>query len=144
MAEAAAIDPNRPTRIVVVGYIACAVGVALFLENVFERLFDAVHINDTSLIGDAWRLSSLVGYLLAAVIAVVCYLNPRLNALSYEVAVELKKVSWPSMEDTRTNTIAVILFSVVAASILGIFDVVSSKIMTQWIPDALSWLTRHV
>ena len=144
MAEAAAIDPNRPTRIVGVAYLLATVCVGVFLENALAKIFDSFRINDPSLIGDAWRVSSLVAYVAAIVIAVVTYLNPRVNALSFEVAVELKKVSWPSAEDTRTNTIAVILFSVVASMILGVFDIMSSKIMTQWIPDALTWLSRHV
>jgi len=143
MAEASAIDPNRPTRVVATGYLLITVCVALFLERVVGVLFNATHINDTALVGD-WTKSSLVGYALAIAIAVGVYMNPRVNALSFEVAQELKKVSWPSREDTQTNTIAVIIFSLVSAGIMGLFDVVSSKVMTTWIPDMLTWLGKHV
>jgi len=94
MAEAAAIDPNRPTQIVVVGYILLAVFVGLFLENAVAKLFDVLRINDASIIGDAWRVSSLLAYALAAAIAIGAYFHPTVNRLSYEVAIELKKVTW--------------------------------------------------
>lgn len=138
-----AIDSKRPTRMVVVGYLLAMVAVGIFFEHLFAAVFAALRWNDANLVGD-WTVSSLIGYVLAIAIAVGCYMHPTVQKLSYEVATELKKCTWPNGEDTRTSTIAVVLFSIISAGILGIFDFVSSKLMTQWIPAALDALTRHV
>jgi preprotein translocase subunit SecE len=42
--------------------------------------------------------------------------------VSLEVALELRRVTWPSLRETRAATIAVIVASLVAAVILGAFD----------------------
>ena len=145
MADVSAIDPKRPTRIVAVAFLLGGACLGLMLEKFFaEDVFRLFRWNDASLIGEDWRVSSLVGYVLAAAITIGCYLNPRINKLAYEVATELKKVTWPSAEDTRASAIAVILFSFISAGIMGAYDFVSSKIMTQWIPQALDAITRHI
>jgi preprotein translocase subunit SecE len=137
-----AIDSKRPTRMVAIGYLILTTAVGLFLEHLMGAIFNALRWNDKPLVGD-WTVSSLLGFVIAIGIAVAVWTNPRLNGLSFEVAQELRKVSWPSMEDTRANTIAVIVFSFAAAGIMGLFDFLSSKIMTSWIPTALDWLTHH-
>jgi preprotein translocase subunit SecE len=143
MSEVTAIDPKRPTRMVVVAYLLCAVAVGLFFQYLFADTFAALRWNDAALVGD-WTLSSLIGAVLAIAIALGCYLHPVTHKLSYEVATELKKTTWPNAQDTRTSTIAVVIFSFASAAILGIFDFVSSKIMTQWLPYALDVISRHV
>jgi preprotein translocase subunit SecE len=143
MADVSAIDTKRPTRMVVVGFLLAAVCAGLVFENLFAEIFAGLRWNDAALVGD-WTISSAIGYVLAAALAVGAYFNPRLNKLAYEVASELKKVTWPSAEDTRTSTIAVVLFSIISAALMGGFDFISSKIMTQWIPSALDALTRHI
>ena len=40
-----------------------------------------------------------------------------------EIAAELRKVSWPNLPETRAATIAVIVASLIAAVLLGLFDV---------------------
>ena len=42
---------------------------------------------------------------------------------SLEIAAELRKVTWPSLAETRAATIAVIVASLIAAVLLGLFDV---------------------
>ena len=143
MSDVAAIDPKRPTRMVVVGYLLAVVAVGLFFQYLFADSFAALRWNDASLVGD-WTLSSLIGAALAVAIGLGCYFHPVTHKLSYEVATELKKTTWPNAEDTRTSTIAVVIFSFASAAILGIFDFVSSKIMTQWLPSALDALSRHI
>ncbi|HEY6105777.1 MAG TPA: preprotein translocase subunit SecE, partial [Anaeromyxobacteraceae bacterium] len=64
------------------------------------------------------------GFGAAAVAGVVAWRTPRLHATSLEVAGELKKVTWPSLRETRAATLAVIAATFVAAAILGMFDYV--------------------
>jgi len=39
-----------------------------------------------------------------------------------EVSAEVRKVSWPSLEDLRKSTIAIILFVIAMGFIIGIID----------------------
>jgi preprotein translocase subunit SecE len=47
---------------------------------------------------------------------------PRTQAVSLEVALELKRVTWPSLRETRASTVAVVVASFIAAIVLGTFD----------------------
>ena len=49
--------------------------------------------------------------------------KPETNNVAQEIASELRKVTWPSLEETRAATIAVIVASLIAAVLLGLFDV---------------------
>ena len=49
--------------------------------------------------------------------------KPESNNVAQEIASELRKVTWPSLEETRAATIAVIVASLIAAVLLGLFDV---------------------
>ena len=68
------------------------------------------------------------GVATAAVLAVLAWRSPRVNAVSMQVAQELERVSWPSMRETRASTVAVVVFTFVAAFLLGIFDLVWSRL----------------
>lgn len=50
-----------------------------------------------------------------------------------EVRLETKKVNWPSREETLRNTILVLVFSIVVAAVLGVFDFVFTNILEKLI-----------
>ena len=60
-------------------------------------------------------------------------MSPRWR-LSLEVANELMRVTWPSWEETRVSTFAVVVASVVAALVLFGIDTLSYKLMVDWLP----------
>jgi len=74
------------------------------------------------LVGD-WTWSTVIGLGSCAAAAVYLWMNPRTHEVSLEIARELRIVSWPSFAETRAATIAVIVASVIAAVLLGLFDV---------------------
>jgi preprotein translocase subunit SecE len=121
-------------------WIGATFCIAIFFEKVIgDLILGALHLSDPTLFFD-WRLSTILGFGLATAIGVGTFLNPRLNGLAEEVANELKKVTWPTRIETGRQTAAVLLFTVVFAGILGLFDGVSSKVMTGWLP----WLIGKV
>jgi preprotein translocase subunit SecE len=81
-----------------------------------------------------WKVSTLIGYLLAVGIAVGAYFHPRTHALSIDVASELMKVTWPTWSETRTSTMAVVVASLVAAVLLFFIDTIAYKLMVEWLP----------
>jgi preprotein translocase subunit SecE len=114
----------EPKRIVAIFFVFAAIFLGIFLERVLALVFSYTRWNDFPVFGDDWTLTTVVGYGIAAVAAVVVWRTPKFNAVALEVAGELKKVTWPSMRETRAATVAVVLFSFAAAALLGLFDYV--------------------
>jgi len=116
---------EQPKRIVAIAYVVAALALGVFLEKVIELVLSYARVNDFAVIGD-WSLSTVLGFGLAAAAAVVVWRIPRTQTVSLEVALELQRVTWPSLRETRAATVAVIVASAVAAAILGVFDMVWS------------------
>jgi preprotein translocase subunit SecE len=125
MDKAAGVDPRR---IVAIFYFFAAIVVGIFLERVLAIAFSYARVSDVSVFGDDWTLTTVIGYAVAAAAAVAAWRTPRVNAVSLQVAQELERVTWPSWRETRASTVAVIIFTFVAAAILGVFDLVWARL----------------
>ena len=123
--KATGIDPKR---LVAIFFVFAALGVGVFLEKVLGLLFSYTRWSDPAILGEDWTLTTVVGYAAAAIAAVAAWRTPRLQTVSLEIAAELKKVTWPSMRETRAATVAVVIATFVAAIILGIFDYFWAKL----------------
>ena len=124
-----------PKRLVVIFFLIAGLIFALFLEHVCGLIWARAGLSDPTVIeGVDWRVSSLVGFLLAAALVVGAYMHPRTHGLSLEVASELMKVTWPSWTETKASTAAVIVASVVAAVLLFFIDTLAYNLMVEWIP----------
>ena len=53
----------------------------------------------------------------------------KIKVFFQEVSVELKKVSWPTRQQTVSATLVVITVSVIVAFFLGIVDIVLARIV---------------
>lgn len=73
-----------------------------------------------------------VAAVVALVVGIMVYKNERVYALANDVAGELKKVTWPTRKETQAATLVVIVTVLIAAAILGTFDLV-------W-----AWLTDRI
>ncbi len=69
-------------------------------------------------------MSMAVGVLLALGTTAYLRLNPRLYGLATECGVELKKTIWPGREETKSNTLVVIVFTFIMGFILWFFDLI--------------------
>jgi preprotein translocase subunit SecE len=118
----------EPSRIVAISFFFAAVVLGIFLEKVLGLVFSYTRWNDAAILGEDWTLTTVVGYALAAAAAVVAFRAPRVRAVSMEIAQELKRVTWPTMRETRAATVAVVVATFVAAAILGVFDLVWAKL----------------
>jgi len=116
---------EQPKRIVGIAYVVAALALGVFLEKVVELVLAYARVNDFAVVGD-WSLSTVLGFGLAAATAVVVWRIPRTQTVSLEVALELQRVTWPSIRETRAATVAVIVASAIASVILGVFDMVWS------------------
>ncbi len=113
------------TRLVAIGYVVLALAAGLFLEHVLLAVFGSFAPTQPltrPLAGD-WSWSTIIGLGLAGGTALYLWLNPKTHQTSLEIAAELRKVSWPSLAETRAATVAVIVASIISAALLGMFDV---------------------
>jgi preprotein translocase subunit SecE len=112
------------TRLAGVGYVVLAIAAGLFLEHVLLAIFGSFGPTQplTRPLLAEWTWSTVIGLGLTAATAVYLWMNPRTHEVSLEIVAELRKVSWPSFAETRAATVAVVLFSLIAAVVLGVFD----------------------
>jgi preprotein translocase subunit SecE len=122
---------EQPKRWVGIFFVLAAIGLGFFLENVIARALSGMRVNDPALFF-GWNLSTVIAFAVAAVAAAVVWRVPKAQNAALEVALELRRVTWPSVRETRAATVAVIVASAIAAVILGLFDF------------AWSWLSQQV
>jgi preprotein translocase subunit SecE len=124
-----------PKRLVVIFFLIAGLIFAFFLEHVCGLMWARIGWSDPVIIdGLDWTVSTLLGFVLAAGLVVGAYAHPRTHALSLDVASELMKVTWPSWEETKASTMAVIVASIVAAILLFGIDTLAYNLMVEWIP----------
>lgn len=115
------------SRMVGIAYVVMALLAGIFLEKVLEagfRLWAVTQPLTTPRFGsDSWTYASFVGLAIAAGVAIYLWRRQDTHDASLEVAAELRKVTWPTVAETRAATIAVVVATVVAAVLLGLFDV---------------------
>ncbi|MBX7114496.1 MAG: preprotein translocase subunit SecE [Myxococcaceae bacterium] len=124
-----------PTRLVIVSLMVFGIVFALFLDKVLDLVWASASLKNTEVLeGLGWRVTTVLGVCLATAGGVFVWVNQKTRSLSLEIATELMKVTWPTWEETRISTIAVVVASVVAAVILFGIDSLSYKVMVEWLP----------
>jgi preprotein translocase subunit SecE len=122
------------TRLAAVGYVVLALATGLFLEHVLLAVFGNFGPTQplTRPLAGEWTWCTIIGLGLAGATALYLWVNPRTHEVSMEIVAELRKVSWPSFAETKAATVAVVVFSLIAAIVLGFFDVA-----WQWVTDKI-------
>jgi len=122
---------EQPKRFVGIFFVLAAIAAGFFVENLLSKVLAWQRMNDPALLF-GWNLSTVIGFGVAAVAAFVVWRIPKAQNASLEVALELRRATWPSLRETRAATVAVIVASAIAAVILGLFDLL-------W-----SWLSQKI
>jgi preprotein translocase subunit SecE len=117
--KAAGIDPRR---MVLIFYVLAALALGVFLEKILGLVFSYARWNDPAVFGEDWSLTTVLGFALSAAAGLVIWRMPKTQTVSLEIAGELKKVTWPTLRETRAATVAVMVATAIAAIILGAFD----------------------
>ena len=125
---------RQKSTLVALFFLVSGIIVAYVLHMSFTALFDAVKVTNRPILGDNFPLSALLGTVLGLGAGAVCFSLARTKTLIGEVIDELNKVNWPAFAETRVNTMVVIVTSVVAAIILGSFDIVFLQLST-WLSE---------
>jgi preprotein translocase subunit SecE len=112
-------------RLVAIGHVVLALLAGFFLEHVLLAVFGTFGVTQplTRPLWNDWTWSSIIGLLIAFGTAFYLWTTPKTREVSFEIVAELRKVSWPGLAETRAATVAVIVASLIAAALLGLFDV---------------------
>ncbi len=127
-------DKARPTgtlgveRWVQFAYAACAITVAWFLIKSSTAVWTILADNVDTVPEPNSTLIAVGAGLVAFISAVIAYRSAKVHTFVLEVCVELSKVSWPTRKETWSQTVVVLIVSVIAAIILGVYDAVWSHI----------------
>jgi preprotein translocase SecE subunit len=108
-------------------FIASAVVVATALSYGFRDLFSWLQIDNFAIMGDAFRVSTLLSVSITFVLVV--FFGIFFKASRHYIdqcVIEFNKVAFPEWKETKVATFTVVLVSVVASMVLGIFDAVFS------------------
>jgi preprotein translocase subunit SecE len=117
-----------PKRIVALFFIGAAIFAGLFLEKILGIVFAYARLNDSTVFGEGWTVTTLIGFGAALGGAIFAWRNQRVQGVALEIAAELKKVTWPTFRETRAATIAVVVATFAAAIMLGVFDFVWARL----------------
>jgi preprotein translocase subunit SecE len=111
--------PNKPVHLV---YLCGGLLLFFLLQWTMDWLFGVLGLKV------AESTMTIVAAVAALSLTMFGYRNDRLYVRVNDIMNELKKVTWPTMTEVRTNTIVVIVMSIIAAAILFIFDFTWSKL----------------
>ncbi|SRR5690606_2259258 len=126
-------------RLLALGFIVIAGSAAYVFERIADLVLGWLGVVNGDVFGGI-HLSAMLGIGLAAALAIVAWMNPKVQEAGQGVAGELRKVTWPSWPELRAGTMAVVVFSLIAALVLGLMDFMSAKVMSDWIPSGLRWV----
>ena len=127
-------DKARPTgtlgveRWVQFAYAACAVTLAWFLIKSSTAVWTILADNVDAVPEPNSTMIAVGAGLVAFISAVIAYRSTKIHTFVLEVCVELSKVTWPTRKETWSQTVVVLIVSVIAAIILGVYDAVWSHI----------------
>lgn len=113
---------------ILLGYTIIGLLVWITLAKFFNTVFSWFNFNDFNILGPQFKLSTLLGLLLTLGAIIYCVRSPYIMTLSDEVIIELRKVSWPTRQETYYSTLVVIITVLIMAVILGLIDAIWLKV----------------
>ncbi|MCP4602935.1 MAG: preprotein translocase subunit SecE [Proteobacteria bacterium] len=98
----------------------------LIIGWLFSKIIDTVWTSLNLAIASVPPPSDAISIAVAGIgsVGLVVYLwrHPKVNRLALEIVTELSKVTWPTRKELSASTVVVIVLSIIAAIILGLFD----------------------
>lgn len=115
-------------RYVNLAYICLAMILAWFLMKFSSLLMGVMSIVDEPLMGEHVTYSTLAGIVLGVLGTILLWRSPKVYEGSLNVAREMKKVTWPTKDETLYAMKVVIATSLIVALILFCFDFVAKEL----------------
>jgi preprotein translocase SecE subunit len=109
-------------RIVNLFYVASVFLAWGIFAKTIEMFYGWWAVRDAHLLGKSFTETTLYGAVLALALLFWSRRNPRVSTTINEVADELLKVTWPTKEETLTNSRLTVIVTLIIAAILWAFD----------------------
>ena len=108
-------------------FVASTAVVAMALSYAIRDLLVLMQVNNSAILGESFRLNSLLAVSIAIVLGIFfgVFYQPSRRYIQ-QCVTEFFKVAFPEWKETKMATFTVVLVSVVASLILGVFDGVFS------------------
>lgn len=111
------------SRYVNLFYAACFITAIVVFNKFVHQIWEAVEqLQDVSILGNTITLTSVLAVVIAAGLVAYCYRREDYRAYVSEVVIELKKVTWPTFEQTKHSTLIVGGFTIVVSLYLFVMD----------------------
>jgi preprotein translocase subunit SecE len=110
------------------GFIAAAALAFWLSDKLINSGWEALALRVNTIPEPDPTTVTLAAVFVALVGGFFAYRNEKARAFAHEAATELQRVSWPSRKETWTNTVVVVITSVIAAGILFGFDAAWSAV----------------
>ncbi len=114
-------------RVLGFAWLALAMLTWLVLADFFQWSFATFDIPNQRYLG-SFEASALLGVGATMVAAMVTWKNKTIYEFCLETVSETRQVVWPSRNETRENTVIVVVVSVIMSIVLGAFDLVWAKL----------------
>ena len=115
-------------RYVNLSFIIAAIIMSWFLMKLSALVLSLFHAADERLMGEHVTYSTIAGIVLAVVITLLLWRSPKVYEGALSVAREMKKVTWPTGDETKYAMKVVIAMSLIVAGILFTFDFVAKQL----------------
>ena len=103
-------------------FFAGALVVGYLLVLLVDWTWTSLNLGITWVPAPSYWMTIAVGAGLSIALTVYLWRHPKVNRLAVEIVSELSKVTWPTRKELSVSTVVVLVVSVIAAIILGLFD----------------------
>lgn len=107
-------------RYILMAFLAIAAVVGVTVRSVAIDVLSRVDFGDPQVL--ALNTSGWIGVLSAVLVFATMVRTKRIFIYTDEVVTELRKVAWPSREETLRSSMVVVGFTVALASVLAAYD----------------------
>lgn len=115
------------SRYVNLFYATCLVLAVITFNKLVAQIWESVEVlKDVSIVGNTITLTTLIGVGLGVALTVWAYRREDYRSHVSEVVIELHKVTWPTMNETKRSTMVVIVFTIIVSLYLAGIDRVFS------------------
>ena len=103
-------------------YIVTTLLLAWILNQALLLVVNYVRIDNPTILG-VMPASALLSVVVVGTAGFLFFRQEHVNVFSMEVAQEVRKVTWPDRKTVYMSTVVVVISVIIAAVVVGIFDV---------------------
>ena len=126
---------NR-NRVVGLFYVGLTIVGILVFSNTIEMVLGWFNVSDLEIVNRLLSVSDVFGVALAFGLTFYLYRHPEFGPLVHQVNEETSKVTWPTWDETASNTVTTVIVTVIIAAILWGFDQVFGNVTNQLLGGA--------